>query len=71
METKIASYQEPDIRLQLVKITDFTYDVGAVKYQIRINRKIVYTTTYIEDAKQKMKQYIYKYLNQTEINYEY
>lgn len=56
-ETKIATYTEGNTRVQLLKITSHTkFEPGyinsiIVKYQIRMNRKRVYTTGFEYDAR--------------------
>ena len=67
METRIASYQEPKLRLQLIKITDFEYDIGATSYQIRKNRKVLCNIKWESSARQKFNSIIQQHLLQTKI----
>lgn len=57
-ETKIATYTGERTRIQLLKMTelfvginDEVPDILEIKYQIRINRKRVYTTGFEYDAR--------------------
>lgn len=61
METRIASYQEPGIRLQLIKINE------PERYQIRKNRKILCTFKWETPAKQKFEILIREQLLQTKL----
>lgn len=71
METKIASYQEPSIRLQLIKIFNRTKSVyGITTYQIRKNRKIICTFKWECPARQKFLKIIQNELLQTRMDYE-
>lgn len=56
-ETKIATYTGERTRVQLLKLTNTFIDLEndytdtVIKYQIRINRKRVYTTGFEYDAR--------------------
>lgn len=60
-ETKIASYQEPGCRMQLIKINDPEH------YQIRKNRKILCNLKWETPARQKFNALIQKELLQTKL----
>lgn len=84
METKIASYQENGIRLQLVKIS---YDIPQIKhnenfkpdltgtiitthhYQIRKNRKVICNIKWEYPARQKFLAMIQQELLQTKLHF--
>lgn len=42
-EEKIATYSQKNVRIQMLKIT---YDNQLIKYQLRINRKVVKTNLF-------------------------
>lgn len=60
METKIATYTEPGIRLQLIKIDEY--------YQIRKNRKRLCNIKWETPAKQKFNALIQQEILQTKMN---
>ena len=76
METKIASYQEHGIRLQLINIMpdDINLTYTEMKnhghYQIRKNRKVLCNMKSESPARQKFNTLIQQELLQTKINNE-
>lgn len=69
METKIASYQEEGIRLQLLKISDYSTQMG-IYYQIRKNRKVICRFKWERPAKQKFNALIQQELLKQKWIYE-
>ena len=77
METKISSYQEPGIRLQLIKIKKevirkdgYPTSLTEIYYQIRKNRKVLCNLKWEGPARQKFNTLIQQELLQTKITYE-
>lgn len=70
METTIASYQEKNIRMQLVYIMPDENKLEHYYCQIRKNRKVLTNIKDLSNAKIKFYQLIGKELLQTSINYE-
>lgn len=76
METKIASYQEKGVRLQLIKMYNYNPDnpreykpgIPMVFYQIRKNRKVICNLKWITPARQKFNALIQQELLQTSID---
>lgn len=78
METRIASYQEPGIRLQLLEIMHendlLTTNINGepmayhrIEYQIRKNRKVLCTMKWETTARQKFNSLIQQQLLQTKL----
>lgn len=70
METTIASYQEKNIRMQLVYIMPYENKLEHYYCQIRKNRKVITNIKEINNAKRKFYLLIGERLLQTSINYE-
>lgn len=70
METTIASYQEKNIRMQLVCTMPDDNKLEHFYYQIRKNRKVITNIKDLNNAKIKFYQIIGEKLLQTTINYE-